>query len=164
MANFGCIPQELLEKILEFLPQRDQINGGMVCAHWNEVVGFNLKHVTIDASMPFGGRWMEENMRWIDGSRHDDETGWVIDNQKTEVWNRDENELADMRKLIQSLCKLSNKIQTLKIYYYLLQVESLTELFSSQTAIKTLVIRIRPLPIWAQNVYYEKIIEVIIRH
>ena len=56
MANFVCIPQEPLEKILEFLPLSDQINSGMVCAHWNEVVGCNLKHVTIDASMAFGGR------------------------------------------------------------------------------------------------------------
>ena len=54
--------------------------------------------------------------------------------------------------------------QTLKVNYYLLDVESLTELFSSQTAIKNLAIKIRPLPRWVQNAYYEKIIDVIIRH
>ena len=47
---------------------------------------------------------VEENMRWIDGSRYEEARG-------RDPWNRDENELADVKKLIKSLCKLSNKIR-----------------------------------------------------
>ena len=143
MENFGCIPQEILEKILEFLPTRDQINSGFVCAHWSEVVGRNLKHVTIDESMPFGGRWVEVNLGWI--------------GQGTRSYEK-------MKKLISMLCTLTNKIETLNINEYDLDTESLTELLSSQTGIKALRIAPFQLPEMAKRVYLEKVVEAIIRN
>ena len=93
MATFAVIPQEMLEKILQFLPLRDKINSGLVCANWNEVVGCNLQHITIDASVPYGGRWLEENMKWI-GARQDEtvpsygKAEMSID-YKSKVWYRE---------------------------------------------------------------------------
>ena len=84
MANFGCLPQEILENIFQFLPVRDWINSGFVCANWNDFVGCNLKHVKIDASLPFGGKWEEENWRWFKKKSTD-----------IREWIRDENDPAD---------------------------------------------------------------------
>ena len=174
MANFGCIPREILEKILHFLPLRDQINSGFVCVHWSEVVGCNINHVTIDASMPFGGRWLEENLRRMkEGSCNVDALYEEFDDdgpgryQDAGEWYRDKDDPADkeMRKLIPKLCKLSNKIKILTIEDYHLDIESLTELLSSQTGIQTIrMINIKMLPRWAKNVYFEKIVESIIKN
>ena len=174
MANFGCIPREILEKILQFLPLRDQINSGFVCVHWSEVVGCNINHVTIDASMPFGGRWLEENLRRMKyGSCYSKDIPEEFDDdgpgryQDAGEWYRDKDDPADkeMRKLIPKLCKLSSKIKTLTIEDYHLDIESLTELLSSQTRIQAIrMINIKMLPRWAKNVYFEKIVESIIRN
>lgn len=163
-ANFGRLPPEILEIIFGLLPLRDKINSGFVCAHWNEVIGYNLKNVKIDASMPFGGRWVEENLRWIDdGSRmRERDNIWGVE----KVWFRSENDPADkeMKQLIPKLCKLTNKIETLNVDNYHLDTESLTELLLSQTEIKTLRITIRNLPAWVKSVYFERIVEAIIRN
>ena len=175
MANFGFIPQDILVKILEFLPARDQIDSGFVCAHWNEVVWCNLRHVTIDASMPFGSRWMEENLRWIDqkfsarsGNRWKENFRLYHEegSKNMKVWFRNENDPADkeMKLLIPTLCKLTNNVETLNIEEYHLDIESLTELLSSQRRIKTLRINIRNLPAWVKNIYFENIVEAIIRN
>ena len=165
MANFGCLPQEILEMIFQYLPLSDQINSAFSCAQWNEIVRRNLKHVKIDPSTPFGGRWVEENMRCIcHSSRYEYFYSAEIPYEK--VWHRDENDPVDreMKKLIPKLCKLTNKIETLNIKDYHLDINSLTELFSSQTGIKTLRMNIHSLPEWIRDAYYEKILELIIRH
>eukprot|EP00112_Aurelia_sp_Birch-Aquarium-sp1_P011725 Seg2468.2 transcript_id=Seg2468.2/GoldUCD/mRNA.D3Y31 product="hypothetical protein" protein_id=Seg2468.2/GoldUCD/D3Y31 len=176
MAKFGCMPQEVLEKILKCLPLQDQINSGFVCARWNEVIVRNLKSVTINPSVPFGGRWVEENLRWIDyGSRYVEkkvDSEFYFErytrerSQDGEARYRDENDPADqeMKKLIPKLCKLTNKLETLNIENYHLDTESLTELLSSQRAIINLRIKQDLLPASVKNVYFEKIAEVIIRH
>ena len=165
MANFGCLPQEILEMIFQYLPLSDQVNSGFVCTQWNEVVRRNLKHVKIDPSTPFGGRWVEENMRCI-GHRSRYEYFHCEEIPYEKVWHRDENDPVDreMKKLIPKLCKLTNKIETLSIEDYHLDIKSLTELFSSQTGIKSLRMKIHSLPEWITNVYYDNILELIIRH
>ena len=165
MANFGSIPQEVLEMIFQYLPLSDQINSAFGCAHLNEVVRRNLKHVKIDPSTPFGGRWVEENMRCI-GHRSRYEYFHCEKMPYEKVWHRDENDPVDreVKKLIPKLCKLTNKIETLSIKDYHLDIKSLTELFSSQTGIKTLRMNIQSLPEWITNVYYDKILKLIIRH
>ena len=116
-ANFGCLPYEILEKIFQFLPLSDKINSGFLCANWHGIVGCNIKHVTINASMPCGGRWTEENLRWITGNRGEerdrDRYYHEKESQDMNVWFRDENDPADkkMKKLIAKLCKLTNKIR-----------------------------------------------------
>ena len=172
MASFGCVSREILERILHFLPLRDQINSGFVCAHWNEIVRSNLKHVTIDASMPFGGRWIKENLRWTDRSRYEeiypernyDTKKYKEGSQDVKVWCRGKNDPTDkeMKRLLLKLCKLTKKLETLNIENYHLDTESLTELFSGQKTIKNLRIKIHKLPAWVRNAYFEKIVEVII--
>ena len=168
MASFGCVPQEILEKILHFLPLRDQINSGFVCAHWNKVIGCNMKHVTIDASVPLGGRWLKENLQRVYGIRHKEFHDYKPPRlQGLREWYRDKDDPAEkeMRKLIPKLCKLSNKIKTLTIEDYHLDIESLTELLSSQTELQTIrIINIKMLPRWVRSVYFEKIVQSIIRH
>ena len=177
MATFAFIPQEILEKILRFMPLRDKINSGLVCAHWNEIVGCNLQHVAIDASVPYGGRWVEQNMRWVGApveetiayddychagnSKYENDDG--EDDKK--VWYRDENDPADkeMKNLLSKLCKITNKIKTLDIRYFRLSTDVLAELFSKQNGIKTLRIY-DSLPSSAKDGYFKTIVEGIVKH
>ena len=166
MANFACIPQELLEKILRFLPLRDKINSGLVCAHWNEVVECNLQHVTIDASVPYGGRWVEENMRWV-GARREETVPYFEAELRDEkkVWYRNKNDPADkeMKVLISKLCRITNNIKTLDIQEYQLSTDCLAELFSRQRRVQILRIHAN-LPASVKDVYFKTIVLGIIKH
>eukprot|EP00112_Aurelia_sp_Birch-Aquarium-sp1_P019026 Seg4628.2 transcript_id=Seg4628.2/GoldUCD/mRNA.D3Y31 product="hypothetical protein" protein_id=Seg4628.2/GoldUCD/D3Y31 len=170
MATFACIPQEILENILLFLPLRDKINSRLVCTHWNKIVAYTLQHVTINASVPYGGRWLEENMRWV-GARWQetvpqrDYNDYDSDEEDRKVWYRDENDPADkeMKNLLSKLCKITNEIKTLDIQNYQLGFGTLAELFSKQRGIQTLRIYDN-LPHSVIEGYFATIVQGIIKH
>ena len=100
-----------------------------------------MKHVTINASVPLGGRWLKENLQRVYGIRHKEFHDYKPPRLRgLREWYRDKDDPAEkeMRKLIPKLCKLSNKIKTLTIEDYHLDTESLTELLSSQTELQTI--------------------------
>ena len=168
MATFAFIPQEILEKILRFLPLRDKINSGLVCALWNEVVGCNLQHITIDASVPYGGRWLEENMKWVGASYEESvhyDNEYELREDEVKVWYRNENDPADkeMKFLISRLCRITNKIKTLDIQEYQLSTDCLAELFSRQRGLQILRIYAN-LPASDKDDYFETIVHGIIKH
>eukprot|EP00112_Aurelia_sp_Birch-Aquarium-sp1_P019025 Seg4628.1 transcript_id=Seg4628.1/GoldUCD/mRNA.D3Y31 product="hypothetical protein" protein_id=Seg4628.1/GoldUCD/D3Y31 len=170
MATFAYIPQEILEKILRFLPLRDKINSGLVCTYWDKIVAYALEHVIINASVPYGGRWLEENMRWV-GARwqetvpHRDYNDYDSDEEDRKVWYRDENDPADkeMKNLLSKLCKITNEIKTLDIQNYQLGFDTLAELFSKQRGIQTLRIYDN-LPDSVIEGYFATIVQGIIKH
>ena len=166
MANFSCIPQEILEKILRFLPLRDKINSGLVCAHWNEVVSCNLQHVTIDASVPYGGKWLEENMKWV-GARWEETVPYFEAELRDEkkVWYRDENDPADkeMKNLLSRLCKITNEVKTLDIQNCQLSNDCLAEFFSRQRGLQILRIHANS-PASVKDVCFKTIVQGIINH
>ena len=168
MATVAFIPHEILEKILRVLPLRDKINSGLVCAHWNEVVGCNLSHVTIDASVPYGGRWVEENMRWVGTSYEESvhyDNEYELREDEMKVWYRNENDPADkeMKVLISKLCRITNNIKTLDIQDYQLNTDCLAELFSRQRGLQILRIHAN-LPASDKDDYFETIVQGIIKH